>query len=168
MYVCRVKYPKVQKHLTLSSICTHFNILKKKALENIVEKGDITKSEQFHLFPQYFLCNLYLKILLIATFQLSSAASLNLGRSQNGVLGNGFIRITSVNSTNQASDVCRRTTSGSDNNNPHSNVNNNMTTSNVFDFKEYEVDKMYSPQCKRETLYCYDNARSIKRHSPNF
>ena len=26
---------------------------------------------------------------LIATFQLSSAASLNLGRSQNGVLGNG-------------------------------------------------------------------------------
>ena len=55
------------------------------------------------------------------------------------------IRITSVNSTNQASDVCRRTTSGSDNNNPHSNVNNNMTTSNnllhVFDFKQYEVDK---------------------------
>ena len=66
------------------------------------------------------------------------------------------IRITSVNSTNQASDVCRRTTSGSDNNNPHSNVNNNMTTSNnllhVFDFKQYEVDKKYSPQCKRETL----------------
>ena len=27
---------------------------------------------------------------LIATFQLSSAASLNLGRSQNGVLGNGL------------------------------------------------------------------------------
>ena len=77
-------------------------------------------------------------------------------------------RITSVNSTNQASDVCRRTTSGSDNNNPHSNVNNNMTTSNVFDFKQYEVDKMYSPQCKRETLYCCNNARSIKRHSPNF
>ena len=30
------------------------------------------------------------KIFLIATFQLSSAASLNLGRSQNGVLGNGL------------------------------------------------------------------------------
>ena len=28
---------------------------------------------------------------LIATFQLSSAASLNLGQSQNGVLGNGLI-----------------------------------------------------------------------------
>ena len=27
---------------------------------------------------------------LIATFQLSSAASLNLGQSQNGVLGNGL------------------------------------------------------------------------------
>ena len=81
---------------------------------------------------------------------------------------NFSIRIISVNSTNQASDVCRRTTSGSDNNNPHSNVNNNMTTSNVFDFKQYEVDKMYSPQCKRETLYCYNNARSIKLHSPNF
>ena len=58
----------------------------------------------------------------------------------------GHIRITSVNSTNQASDVCRRTTSGSDNNNPHSNVNINMTTSknhlHVFDFKQYEVDKM--------------------------
>ena len=38
------------------------------------------------------------------------------------------IRITSVNSTNQASDVCRRTTSGSNNNNPHNNVNNDMTT----------------------------------------
>ena len=86
---------------------------------------------------------------------------------QNDIWGD-VIRITSVNSTNQASDVCRRTTSGSDNNNPHSNVNNNMTTSNVFDFKQYEVDKMYSPQCKRETLYCYNNARSIKRHSPNF
>ena len=48
-------------------------------------------------------------------------------------------------------DVCRRTTSGSDNN-PHSNVNNNLTMSNVFDFKQYEVDKMYSPQCKRETI----------------
>ena len=64
------------------------------------------------------------------------------------------LRITSDNSTNQASDVCRQTNSGSDNNNPHSNVNNNMTTSNnllhVFDFKQYEVDKKYSPQCKRE------------------
>ena len=30
---------------------------------------------------------------LIATFQLSSAASLNLGRSRSGVLGNGLLNI---------------------------------------------------------------------------
>ena len=54
-----------------------------------MEKGEIAQNEQFHLFPQCFLLNLYLKI-LIATFQLLSAASLNLTRSQNGVLGNGL------------------------------------------------------------------------------
>ena len=32
-------------------------------LENIVEKGEIAQNEQFHLFPQCFLNNLYLKIL---------------------------------------------------------------------------------------------------------
>ena len=37
--------------------------MKKKALENIVEKGEIAQNEQFHLFPQCFLWNLYLKIL---------------------------------------------------------------------------------------------------------
>ena len=40
---------------------------------------------------------------------------------------NGTIRITYVNSTNQVSDVCRRTTSKSDNNNPHNNVNNKIS-----------------------------------------
>ena len=80
----------------------------------------------------------------------------------------GIRRLPSPEVCRMASDVCQWTTSGSDNNNPHSNVNNNMTTSNVFDFKQYEVDKMYSPQCERETLYCYNNARSIKRHSLNF
>ena len=52
-------------------------------------KGEIAQNEQFHLFPQCCLCNVYLKNPLIATCQLSSAASLDLGRSQNGVLGNG-------------------------------------------------------------------------------
>ena len=70
-------------YLILSSVCTHFNILKKRFLENIVEKGEIAQNEQFHLFSQCFLCNLYLKNPLIATFQLLSAASLNLGRPQN-------------------------------------------------------------------------------------
>ena len=74
--------------LTLSSIYTRFNTLKKKLSENIAEKGD--QNELFHLFPQCFLCNLYLKNPLTATFQLSFAASLNLGRSQNGILGNGL------------------------------------------------------------------------------
>ena len=47
--------------LTLSSIYTHFNTLKKKALGNSVEKGEIAQNEQFHRFPQCFLWNLYLK-----------------------------------------------------------------------------------------------------------
>ena len=55
-----------------------------------MEKGEIAQNEQFHLFPQCFLCNLYLKFPLIATFHLSSAAALNLGWSQNCVLGNGL------------------------------------------------------------------------------
>ena len=49
--------------LILSSIYTHFNTLKNKLLENIVEKGEIAENEQFHLFPLCFLCNLYLEIL---------------------------------------------------------------------------------------------------------
>ena len=36
---------------------------KKKLQENIVGKGEIAQNEQFHLFPQCFLCNLYLKLL---------------------------------------------------------------------------------------------------------
>ena len=28
--------------------------------ENILEKGEIAQNEQFHIFPQHFLCNLYL------------------------------------------------------------------------------------------------------------
>ena len=48
-------------------------------------KGEIVQNEQFHLFPQCFLCKVYLKI---STFQVPSAASLNLGQSQNGVLEN--------------------------------------------------------------------------------
>ena len=51
-------------HLIFSSIYTRFNILKKRALvkKNIVEKGEIAQNEQFHLFSQCFLCNLYLEI----------------------------------------------------------------------------------------------------------
>ena len=81
-------------------------------------KGEIARNEQFLLFPQCFqpfqrtfchlkknqivVCKLFqfgrVRNLsfgkglnpLIATFQLSSAGSLNSGWSQNGVLGNGL------------------------------------------------------------------------------
>ena len=49
-------------YLTLSSIYTHFNTMKKKLQENIVGKGEIAQNAQLHLFPQCFLYNLYLKI----------------------------------------------------------------------------------------------------------
>ena len=59
-----------------------------------MEKSEIAQNEQFHLFPQCFLCHLLSKNPSIASFQLPSAASLNLGPSQNGVLWNelkGFV-----------------------------------------------------------------------------
>ena len=41
-----------------------FNTLRKRALgKHCGKKGEIAQDEQFHLFPQCFLCNLYLKIL---------------------------------------------------------------------------------------------------------
>ena len=47
--------------LTLSSIYTHFNTLKKKSHEKTLwKKDEIAQDEQFHLLPQCFLCNLYL------------------------------------------------------------------------------------------------------------
>ena len=54
-----------------------------------MEKGEIAQSEQFHFFHNVFyeICTLNP---VIATFQLSSAGCLNLGWSQNGVLGNGL------------------------------------------------------------------------------
>ena len=47
-----------------------------------MEKGEIAQNEQFRLFSTTF-------SMQSATFHLSSAA-LNLGQSQNGVLGNGL------------------------------------------------------------------------------
>ena len=50
--------------LTRSSIYTQLNTLKKsKASGKNVEKGEIAQNEQFHLYPQCFLCNVCLKIL---------------------------------------------------------------------------------------------------------
>ena len=50
--VCKCQYILNKICLTISSIFSHFNILRKKAL-----------GKQFHLFPPCFLSNLYLKIL---------------------------------------------------------------------------------------------------------
>ena len=55
----------IGKSLILSSLYTHFDTFKKKKklYDNIVEKGEIAHFEQFHIFPQCFLCSPYLKIL---------------------------------------------------------------------------------------------------------
>ena len=63
--------------------------MKKKVCENTVEKGEIAQNEQFHLFQQFSMQSASQNP-LIATFQLLSAASLNLGKSQKGELGNGL------------------------------------------------------------------------------
>ena len=50
--------------LTLYFISTHFNTLKIKVFGKHCGKiGEIAQKEQFHLFPQRFVYNLYLKIL---------------------------------------------------------------------------------------------------------
>ena len=53
-----------------------------------MENGDIAQNAQFHLFPQCFPCKSVSKNPIKATFQLPSADSVDLGLSQNAVLGN--------------------------------------------------------------------------------
>ena len=55
-----------------------------------MEKGEIAQNEQFHIFFTMFSMQSVSKNPLIATYQFSSAASLNLGWFQNGVLRNGL------------------------------------------------------------------------------
>ena len=55
-----------------------------------MEEGGIAQNEQFHFFPTMFSMESISENPLIATFQLSSEASLNLGWSQNGILGKGL------------------------------------------------------------------------------
>ena len=50
-----------------------------------MEKGESAQNEQFHLFSTMLSIQFVSLNLVIAIFQLSPAASLNLGRSQNGV-----------------------------------------------------------------------------------
>ena len=51
------------EHCHYISTYTIFKTLNKEALGKHLEKGEIAQNEQFHLFPQCFLSNLYLKIL---------------------------------------------------------------------------------------------------------
>ena len=60
--------------------------MKKNTLENVEVKGEITQNEQFHIFPQCFLCNLYLEI-LNSHISVVVCSFFNVGSSQNGVLG---------------------------------------------------------------------------------
>ena len=83
------------KHLqannfTLHSIYTHFNILKKKAFGKHCGKWWNCSKWAISPFSTIFSMQSVSQNSLIATFQLSPAASLNLGQSQNGVLGNGL------------------------------------------------------------------------------
>ena len=79
------------KDLTLYSLYTHFNTLNKKALQKYY--GKRWNCLFWAISPFYTMFSIQSVILnsFIATFQLPSAASLNLGPSQNGVLGNGLM-----------------------------------------------------------------------------
>ena len=65
---------------------------------------------------------------------------------------------SNVNSTNQASNVCRRTTSRSDNNNPRKNVNNNMTmqkkSPTCIGLSKMEYTKCIVCNAREKTLCC--------------
>ena len=56
----------------------------------MVEKGELAQNDQFHLISTMFSMQPVYQNPLIATFELSSSASLNLGHSENGVLRNGL------------------------------------------------------------------------------
>ena len=79
------------KDLTLSPMYTHFNTLKKKPLGKDCENRWNCSKWAISPFATMFSLQFVSLNTLIATFQLSSAASLNLGQSQNGVLGNGLM-----------------------------------------------------------------------------
>ena len=73
-------------------IYTNFNTLKKKTLrETLWKKVKLLKMSNFTFFHNVF-CTICILKSYNSQFQLSSAASLNVVRSQNGVLGNGLSR----------------------------------------------------------------------------
>ena len=89
----KLTYQVKGKGLSLSSIYAHFNSLKKK--KKTLEKTLWKKMKLLILSNFIFFHYVFYAICVFKSFkshfQLSSAASLNLGWSQNGVLGNGLI-----------------------------------------------------------------------------
>ena len=65
--------------------------LRKKLWENIVEKGEIAHLSNFNFFHNVIYGICILKSFNSHISQLLSAASLNFGQSQNGVLGDRLI-----------------------------------------------------------------------------
>ena len=85
--------------LTLSSIYTRFNTLKKKSLQkHCGKKVKFLKMSNFTFFH-----NVFYAICILESFynhiSIVVCSSLNLGQSQNGVLGNGLIQVRANNFT---------------------------------------------------------------------
>ena len=70
-------------------------VLKKKALENIVGKGENAGNQHFLLFPLCFLLNQGGNCSVLATFSLLSAKAFNLDWSKILSFGKGLIKIDS-------------------------------------------------------------------------
>ena len=83
----------LRQNAALVSIYTQFQHFEGKSFRKTLwKKAKLLNMGNFTYFHNAFYAICFLKS-FIATFQLSSAASLNLGRSQNGVLENGLISI---------------------------------------------------------------------------
>ena len=61
------------------------------AFENIVEKEEIAKNEQFLLFPQCFLLNQIIVSLFVYIFDIISLLAADLEEPKIGIYGKGLI-----------------------------------------------------------------------------
>ena len=90
--------------LTLCSIYTHFNTCKKKSCRKTLWEKMKLLRWALSPFSTIFSMQSVSQNPLIAKVQLSSAASLNLGLSQNGVLGNGLNKVYMTKSYQNATE----------------------------------------------------------------
>ena len=77
--------PKI--HLTLYSIDTHFDTSTTEAFENIVEKEEIARNEQFLLFPQCFLLYQVIVSPFVHIFDIISLFATELEEPKIGISG---------------------------------------------------------------------------------